>query len=129
LSRVHGKDISTLTLDNQPLLSDTLSINPMLSAATHDVTTLGDDWIEHIAGLKGGDEISHEMMYDNTTTTGTWDFVSSRVGGVPVALVIGDGTRTLTYSVIVKSVSLPISVADMMKFTASYQVTGAVSFT
>lgn len=128
MARVHGKDISTLTLNAQSLLADTKAINLTVSAATHDVTTLGDDWIEHIAGLKGGDTISHEMMYDNTAGTGTWAFVTNLLGGSAVNLAVGDGARTVTLSVIVKQVSMPINVAEMMQFTATYQVTGQVAF-
>lgn len=129
MARVHGKDIATLTLATQTLLADTIALNFKASAQTHDTTTIGDDWIEHTAGLKGGDEITHEMFYDNTETTGTWDYVSGLLGGAASELIISDGTRTITVDVIVKDVTMPISVADMMKFTATYQLTGEVAFT
>jgi hypothetical protein len=126
--RVHGKDLSSLTLAAQPLLTDTVALNFTASSDTHDTTTLGDDWKEAVAGLKGGDDITHEMFYDNLVTTGTWAFVTNLLGGTGSALSFGDGVRTVSCSVIVKNVSLPISVADMMKFTATYQVTGAITF-
>ena len=129
MARVHGKDISTLTLNAQALRTDTISLDFAASSAVHDTTTIGDSWIENTAGLKGGDTITHNMMYDNTVTTGTWAFCTNLLGGAAVSLVIGDGTRTITASVIVTNVSLPISVADMMRFTATYTLAGAVSFT
>lgn len=129
MARVHGKDISTLTLNAQPLLTDTKEINIEASADTHDTTTLGDDWYEATAGLKGGDELSHVMMYDNTAGTGTWAFVTNLLGGAAVSLVLSDGTRTVTVSVIVKKVSLPVKVSDMMMFTATYKCTGTIAFT
>ncbi len=128
MSRIHGKDIATLTLNNQALLSDTIALNFQASADTHDTHTMGDDWKEATAGLKGGDDITQEMFYDNTVTTGTWAFVTNLLGGVAVTLAFSDGVRTVSMSVIVKSVSMPISVADMMKFTATYQITGLISF-
>lgn len=128
MARLHGKDLSSLTLNSQALLSDTVALNFEASAATHDTTTMGDDWIEATAGLKGGDEITHEMFYDNTNTTGTWAFVTNLLGAAATTLSFGDGTRTVSVSVIVTKVSLPIQVADMMKFTASYKLTGAITF-
>jgi hypothetical protein len=128
MARCHGKDLSSLTLNSQALLSDTVALGFKASAETHDTTTIGDDWKEATAGLKGGDEISHELFYDNANTTGSYYFVTNLLGGAAVTLSFGDGTRTTACSVIVKSVDLPVSVADMMKFTATYQITGAVTF-
>lgn len=128
MARVHGKDISALTLNSQTLLADTVALNFEASAATHDVTTIGDDWFEAIAGLKGGDEITHEMFYDNTNTTGTWAFLTNLLGAAATTLSFADGTRTVSVSVIVTKVSMPISVGDMMKFTATYKQTGTISF-
>lgn len=128
MARVHGKDLSTLTLNSQSLLSDTISITISPKSATHDTTTMGDDWEEATAGLKSGDEISHEMFYDNTTTTGTWAFVTNLLGAAATTLALSDGTRTVSVSVIVKGVDMPISVGDMMKFKATYKCSGAVTF-
>ena len=128
MARVHGKDLSTLTLNSQSLLADTVALDFTVSAETHDTTTIGDDWKEAIAGLKGGDDISHEMFYDNTATTGTWAFVTNLLGAAATTLSFGDSTRTVSVSVIVKEVSLPIAVGDMMKLTATYQMTGTVTF-
>lgn len=127
MTRVHGKDLSSLTLDGTALLADTVSLEFSASAETHDVTTLGDDWYEYIGGLKGGDDITHELMYDNTAATGSWAKLTGLLGS-SVTLSFGDGTRTVSASVIVSKVSLPIKVADMMKITATYKLTGAVTF-
>lgn len=128
MSRVHGKDLSSLTLNAQALLTDTISLSFSASADTEDTTTMGDDWHEATAGLKGNDDISHEMFYDNTVTTGTWAFVTNLLGAAATTLSFGDGTRTVSVSVIVTNVSLPVNVANMMKFTATYKATGAVTF-
>lgn len=128
MARVHGKDLATLTLNSVNLLADTKEINVEVSSETHDTTTLGDDWFEAVAGLKGGDELSHTLMYDNTNTTGNWVVLTGLLGGSAVTLVIGDGVRTITATVIVSKLSLPISVGEMMQATASYKLTGAVTF-
>ena len=128
MARVHGKDITALTLNSQSLRTDTISLDFKASAQTHDTTTIGDSAIEYTSGLKGGDEIEHEMFYDNTNTTGTWAFVTNLLGGSAVTFSFADGTRTVSVSVIVKAVSLPVSVGDMLKFTATYQATGVTTF-
>jgi hypothetical protein len=128
MARLHGSDLSTLTLGGQTLLADTISIGPKLSVATHDTTTIGDDWMESTAGLLGGDEFDHEMFYDNTNTTGTYAYLMAKlIAKAPVPLVISDATRTLTGDVLVTGVSDPISVGDMRKITASYKWTGTVT--
>jgi len=127
MARVHGKDLTILTLGGQSLLADTVSLGFKVSAKTHDVTTIGDDWVESIAGLKGGDDIDHELFYDNINTTGTWAYLSGLLGS-STALVIGDGTRTITANVVVTGLDLPIDVGEMMKVKATYKLTGAVTF-
>ena len=47
------------------------------------------------------------------------------VGGASSSLVVTAGARTLTVPVIVKEVGLPLTVDDMAKFTATYQMIGA----
>lgn len=128
MARVHGKDLSTLSLNAQTLLADTLSLTFKASSEVQDTHTIGDDWKEATPGLKGGDEIEHEMFYDNTVTTGTWAFVSNLLGAAATTLSFGDGVRTVSVSVIVTGVSLSIPVGDMMKFTATYKMTGQVTF-
>jgi len=110
------------------MLADTKELNFKVSAQTHDVTTLGDDWLEFVAGLKGGDEFDHVVMYDNTNTTGTWAKYTSIHGGVAGTLSFGDGVRTVSMSTIVTGLSLPINVADMIQITATHKITGAVTF-
>lgn len=132
MSRVHGKDLSSLSVDDSggtpvSLLADTKSLDFQVSSETHDTTTLGDDWKEFTAGLKGGDTFTHVLMYDNTTTTGNWAYYTARLG-VAGTLSFGDGTRTVSMETIVTNLSLPIQVADMMMITATHQITGAVTF-
>ena len=79
------------------------------------------------AGLQGGDEISHELFYNNTNTTGIWAILTGRFG-LSGTLSFSDGTRTVSMETVLTKLSLPISVNDMMKVTATHKITGAVTF-
>lgn len=127
MARLHGKDLATLTVNSQSFLADTTALDFGISATTHDTTTMGDDWEEATAGLKRGDDVSHEMLYDNANTTGNYIFLSALVGGVAVPLSFGDGTRTTACNVLVKSISTPYKVNDMVMIKATYKPTGAVT--
>ena len=132
MARVHGKDISSINVDNAAgtpadFKADTMSLDFAVSAATHDTTTIGDSWIEYTAGLKGGDDLSHEVLYDNTNTTGNWVVYSNRLG-VSGTLSFSDGTRTVSMETIVTKLSVPIAVGDMIKVTATHKLNGAVTF-
>lgn len=132
MARVHGKDLATLSVDNAAgtpasMLADTISLDFGVSAETHDTTTLGDDWMETTAGLLGGDEISHELFYDNTNTTGNWVVLTNRLG-VAGTLSFGDGTRTVSMETVITKIGLPIAVNDMMKVSVTHKITGAVTF-
>lgn len=132
MARIHGKDFTTVSVDNAAgtpvaMVADTMSIEFTASAETHDTTTIGDQWREFTAGLKGGDELSHSFMYDNTSSTGIWEIYRNRLG-VSGTLTISDGTRTFAMETIVTKLSMPIQVGDMVKCTASHKVNGAVTF-
>jgi hypothetical protein len=132
VARLHGSDLSLLDVDDSSgatvsLLAETLSLNFSLSADTHDTTTIGDDWHEFTAGLKGGDEISHECFYNNSSgALRTYLLYTSRLG-LAGTLSFGDGVRTTAMETIVTKVSKPVQVADMVKLTASHKITGAVT--
>lgn len=132
MARVHGKDLSSLNVDDsggtpQSLLADTIGLSFTTSAEAHDTTTLGDDWKEFTAGLKGGDTFTHEVFYDNTTSTGTAEVYRDRVG-IAGTFDFSDGTRTAAMETVVTNIAETYSVADMIKLTATHQVTGAVTF-
>jgi hypothetical protein len=129
---LHGKDLTTLSVDDSggtpsSMLAETISLNFQASGETHDTTTMGDDWREFTPGLKGGDEITHELFYNNTNTTGSWAVYTGRYL-VEGTLSFGDGTRTVSMETIVTRLSLPIPVGDMMKISATHKITGAITF-
>jgi hypothetical protein len=88
---------------------------------------MGDSWIEYTAGLKGGDDITHELFYNNTNTTGIWAIYTARLG-VSGTLTISDGTRTIAMETVVSKLSLPVKVNDMIKMTATHKINGPVTF-
>jgi|TARA_R110000868_G_scaffold244532_2_gene500848 hypothetical protein len=132
MARVHGKDISSINIDNSggtpaDLKAETVSLDFSVSSATHDTTTIGDQWMEFTSGLKGGDDVTHEFMYNNTNSTGIWPVYTGRLG-LEGTLSFSDGTRTVSMETIVTKLSLPIAVGDMIKGTATHKITGTVTF-
>ena len=118
-------DIDDTAGSTAAFLTYTKSLEFTVSAETHDTTTLGDDWKEFTPGLQGGDNITHEMMYDNAST-GSYQFMFKRLG-VSGTLSFSDGVRTTSMETIITQVSTPISVGDMIMVTATHQITGAVT--
>jgi len=132
MPRVHGKDLTALAVDNAAgtpvaMLADTISLDFGVSVETHDTTTLGDDWMEATAGLLGGDDISQELFYDNTNTTGNWAVLTARLG-IIATLSFTDGTRTVSMETLITKLGLPIAVNDMMKVSVTHKITGVVTF-
>jgi hypothetical protein len=128
VARKHGKDLTVLTLGGQSLLADTVSIDYADSADTHDTHTLGDQAKESTAGLTGGDDLSWVGFYDNAAGTGTWAYLTGKVGAASSVLVIGDGVRSQSVSVIVTKVALPVKVNDMMMVNATFRKTGVTTY-
>ena len=132
MARVHGKDLSSVNIDNASgtpadFKADTMSLDFTVSGETHDTTTIGDQWREFTAGLKGGDEISHAFLYENTSTTGIWPVYTGRLN-ISGTLSFTDGTRTVSMETIVTKLAMPIAVGDMIKCTATHKINGAVTF-
>ena len=128
MARVLGKDISAVSLNSQSLLSDTISLNWKHSADVVDDTAYGDNDKLFVGGLKGGDDVTHEMFFNDTTTTGTWAFLTNLIGAAATTFTFTAGARTVSVSAIVKDVSMPMPIADRLKFTATYRMSGAVTY-
>ena len=132
MARVHGKDITSINIDNSAgsaadFKAETISLDFSASAETHDTTTIGDSFREFTSGLKGGDDVSHTFMYNNTSTTGIWAVYTGRLG-ISNTLDFTDGTRTVSMETIVTKLSMPIAVGDMIKCTATHKINGAITF-
>ena len=132
MARVHGKDITSINIDNAggtaaDFKAETISLDFSASAETHDTTTIGDSFREFTSGLKGGDDVSHTFMYNNTSTTGIWAVYTGRLG-ISNTLDFTDGTRTVSMETIVTKLTMPIAVGDMIKCTATHKINGAITF-
>lgn len=132
MARIHGKDLSTVGVDTAAgsltnLLTDTIAVDFSHAADTHDSTTMGDDAHEFTPGLLGGNTFTHECMYDNAASPASWALYAARVG-VAGTFQITDGVRTISMETIVTNLSLPLRVNDIVKFTATHQITGAVTY-
>jgi len=132
MARVHGKDITSINIDNAAgtaadFKAETISLDFSASAETHDTTTIGDSFREFTSGLKGGDDVSHTFMYNNTSTSGIWAVYTGRLG-ISNTLDFTDGTRTVSMETIVTKLSMPIAVGDMIKCTATHKINGAITF-
>ena len=132
MARVHGKDITSINIDNAggtaaDFKAETISLDFSASAETHDTTTIGDSFREFTSGLKGGDDVSHTFMYNNTSTTGIGAVYTGRLG-ISNTLDFTDGTRTVSMETIVTKLSMPIAVGDMIKCTATHKINGAITF-
>ncbi len=107
---------------------DIISITPKFAAVTHDTTTLGDDWIEAIAGLLSW-EADFEALYNNEAA-GIGLQVES-VGGTINALSIIDGdadaigdTGIVAGASVLTGRSQPMTVADMVKLSCNLKGNG-----
>ena len=127
MARLHGKNLTSLSVGGTSLLAETQELEWADGADVHDTTTMGDQAYEYTAGLKSGKDVKHKLFYENTNTTGSYAKLSNAIG-TEVALSFGDGTRTTSCQVIVKEVNSKYSVKDMTMIEATYQVTGAVTY-
>lgn len=100
------------------------------TTAMIDTTTLGDSSLEYTPGLRNGDTITLNGNYDATpntqftallgaTTSSTFEYSpAGTTAGLPKA----------SGECFVSSYALSSAVADVVKFTVSLQITGAVTW-
>lgn len=120
--------MTAFSINAQSLIGQLIDMTWEDSADVHDTTVVGDDNKSFTPGLRGGDQVSANFFYDNTNTTGTYAFLTNLIGAAATAMSFSDGTRTTAIDVIVQKVSLPVKVADMLRITATFQCTGAVTY-
>ena len=135
---IHGKDAAFLLEDSA---GTTLrNIGPYLTSVdfsmendTHDTTTLGDEAHEYITGLTNA-TITLNGFWDKTATVGSATVLDTLFGldAVTVGFEYGPEGNTSTnvkYSgeCILQSLDYSSPVADLITFTATLQVSGAVT--
>ena len=97
-----------------------------VEAVTEEATAFGDDWEAHIStGIKRADEITVGGFYDDTATTGP-DAVFNTVGSTVAIVITWGGSKTSTFSAIVKKYERLGSVGQMTRYVSTLQPTGEV---
>jgi hypothetical protein len=122
---VHGKGV-VATLDGDDLSAYATSVTFTRTADTHDVTTFGHGSKVYFPGLKDGTG-SIEGVYDSTTVTGPGAVLRPLVGADTVALVYrpegtGTGKANAVVDVLINSYEESAPVADMITWTAEFQM-------
>lgn len=101
-----------------------------ISSDMLDSTSLGDNWREFIAGLKGA-TASIEVKWDlPTDTNGQVALQTAMLNGTTVTLnLYTNGTKYYSGSAYVSSLSIEDPVEDLVTATFEAQFTGAITYT
>lgn len=125
---VHGKD-GYLSVDANDLSAFCDSVEFSRSADSHDTTTFGQDGHTYQGGLTDG-TASIGGTYDDGAS-GPKTVLEPLIGTVVDAVYRPEGTGTgkpeQTFDVLVTSYSDSVAVADMIKWKAELQISGAVT--
>jgi len=128
---VHGKGV-VISLGGDDLSAFGTSCEYELKADAHDVTTFGNDTKVFSGGLKES-TMKIEGNYDSTATSGPAAVIEPLVGEVAEMIYQPEGTGTgkplRTWEALCTSYVETAPVADMIKFTAQFQGSGAVAVT
>lgn len=129
MARVLGVNLTACTYNSITLLPDLLDFTFDVSADTYDTTVIGGGlWKTFIGGLKGGDAITLNMIYNNQSSASEgYKLWMTNLGATSQTFSFTDGTVTVSVSVIVDKVSLPVKVNDLIKETVGLKLTGAVT--
>lgn len=123
---VLGKD-ATVTVNSQDLSAFVTDYDITRTVDSIDVTTLGDSAHEKLGGLKDG-TITLNGIMDGAGTT-TPDVKIGDALGTVVAFSIDPGSSSAPYTgnVLIQSYRESAAVADVVRWTATLEITGAVS--
>jgi hypothetical protein len=123
---MHGKE-TKVYLGGRDASGDLISVTPEATAATHDTTTMGDDWMEATAGLLDW-TLAFEALYNNEA--GGIGLQMEDIGGAIVPSIydgdadaIGD-TGMLFPAGVLDTRTQPMSVADMVKLNGNLKGNG-----
>jgi hypothetical protein len=126
---VHGKGV-VVSVDAKDLAAYGTSCEYELKADSHDVTTFGNDTKVFAGGLKES-SMKIEGTYDDTATTGPRAVLEPMVGTVVEMIYSpegsGSGNPTRTWDCLLTTYTETAPVADMIKFSAQFQGSGAVA--
>lgn len=130
---IHSED-TVVTIDDNDITDFITSSTFNRTSDVHDVTTYGKSSKVYKRGLKDA-TVELEFIYDTTVSTGLVETMQPLYeAGTEVELVwqpagTGTGLPQCVCNVIVKDWNATSPVADMVKATASLQVSGDVVIT
>jgi hypothetical protein len=126
---VHGKGV-VVSVATEDLSVYGTSCEYELKADSHDVTTFGNDYKVFAGGLKES-SMKIEGIYDDTETTGPRAVLEALVGTITEMTYKPEGTTgpTRTWDCLLTTYTETAPVADMIKFSAQFQGSGAVAVT
>lgn len=128
---IHGKN-TNITVDGKDLSQYTDSSEIKRSADDHDVTTYGNDAHVYAGGLLDG-TFTMSGTYDSTASTGPRAVLNGILGTV-VEIVrqpegTGAGKAQDTFNALMTSYVETSPVADMVKFSVDFNISGDVDST
>lgn len=125
---IHGKN-AVFKQDASDLSAYCDSIEVKQAADSHDVTNFGSTGHEYLGGLTDG-TVSVKGTYDDGTAPTPRLTIQSALGTVVSLTIRSEGTATgksqTTCSALVTAYEESTPVADMITWTAEYQISGAV---
>lgn len=129
MALVHGKG-TVISADAKDLSVFGTSCEYELKAEAHDVTTFGNDYKVFSGGLKES-SMKIEGKYDDTASTGPRSILETNLGEIVELIYKPEGTGgvTRTFEGILTQYTETAPVADMIKFEAEFQGSGAVEIT
>lgn len=129
MAQAFGPD-STLTIAGQDISASVKTIEFTLSRSAMDVTVLGMDAVAKKGGLTDG-ELSITGLWDDAVTVGSHTVLSTLADDAaptaPTAFVYKpNGVKTYTGTAVMTSYQVSTPIDDMVAFTASFAISGAV---
>lgn len=126
----HGKS-AALTVNAVALGTYCDNLGLSRDVDTSETTTFGVNDKTFLAGLISG-SLSVAGNYDPTVTTGPGAVFEGLLGGAAVTVIYepggnSTGQRRHTFSALITNYTETVAVADVIKFSAGVQVTGAVT--
>ena len=126
----HGKH-GDVSVDGTSLTAYCDSQSLSISNDTAETSVFGISWKTFLEGMASG-EFEIGGNYDPTATTGPADKLFGLIGGGAVTVILypgGNDTGQQSYSAscILTAYNETSGIGDAVKFTASFQVTGAVT--
>lgn len=103
--------------------ADVRTVSPNITDALHEVSVLGDGWLDRIAGqLDSGVSVSGPADYANTAQNAirTAALLNTTAGRTMYVRVLGDGTNGFEYQTLLASYSESVNVDGVLEFTAEF---------